>query len=170
MATAGGFDWRKAGLQGASGGGVVVDVGEVGHGAAAQRAAEEAHVVDVGPLVGALVVALRVEGGGEAVEAAHREEPVVHHLDPEVAAGGDHVRDAAPGVGLGVVGVDAAQAVHPVKAAHLREGQRSCISRHGRKLRYKVQIRNKYAFVPYVMEGTVQNKEAFHCTGCSPGV
>ena len=99
---------------------VLPDVGQPRDHAAAQGAAVDAHVVSVVPLVGLLVVALHVEGGGEAVEAAHHEQEVIHHLDAEVAARIEHGGDCAPGVSHWAVGLCTPESVSSVEAAYLR--------------------------------------------------
>lgn len=71
------------------------------------------------PLVSLFVIALHVEGGGEAVEATHHEQEVVHHLDAEIATRVKHGGDRAPGVGHRAVGFCTPESVGSVKAAYL---------------------------------------------------
>lgn len=109
------------GLEGVPGGSVLGHVGQPVHHTAAEGTAEDAHVVGVVPLLCFLVIALHVEGSGEAVEAPHHEQEVVHHLDAKVAARVEHGGHRAPCVGQRVVGLSATQAVSPIEAAHLGE-------------------------------------------------
>ena len=60
-------------------------------------------------------------GGGEAIEATHNKEQILDHCDAEVASGGWHGGHLLPGVGVGIVSLNAAQTGAAVEAANLWE-------------------------------------------------
>lgn len=107
--------------QGVAGHSVLGHVGDPGHHAAAQGAAENLHVTGLRPLIGCCIVVLDIIRGGEAVEAPDNKEPIINHFDAEVAAGGQHEGHCVPGVGPGVEGLSTAQTGVAIKATNLLE-------------------------------------------------